>query len=665
MLSCYVVCFSACSSNEFKCLRDGTCIDLVRQCDGYPDCSDGSDEANCRCPPDQWRCLNGQCIPNSYRCDGRLDCVDGSDETVECRIPTTPLTPPVTPSTRCQEDEFECQNLNCITRAYLCDGIPDCSDGSDEQNCPPPITPVQCTSTQFSCSTGECVGLDKRCNGDTDCLDGSDESGCPPVDRQCTQNEFRCTDGACIDKEWRCDNVPDCSDASDEIGCGCKASEFQCGDGSCIPEYERCDGTFDCSDQSDERSNCCGINDFQCNNGDCIPSSQRCNGYPECLDQSDEYNCTFGPCTANEFLCGSAECISTFARCDGRVDCFDGSDELDCPPEPVGPVVRPQPTECAYYQFRCGNGLCIDDYQRCDGQNDCQDGSDERDCTFGCQTYEFECRGGQCISQSARCDGRRDCLDGSDEVDCTPDIYTTTTTTSTTTARPPPTSMSKMLFHNIADYFICRDGSYIDSYRRCDGRIDCTDGSDEDERCAEQTDYLDLRTYPDGQTIQQSKSSYFGTNPYTHTATPPSPYLLPSSEVPMLLSVSPFRFPFTFFWAVVLVVFKPTGSDHLEFQASYKSRFNHLVRAPNLIRLSRSDPLVKAPSLFCQTRSDNLQTKLGKVGVGGCHKRNWCRITSSCCQAPGQTIIAHRVDDPSRVMVCDCGSPLSPRSSEE
>lgn len=35
-----------CRSTEFRC-SDGTCIDIRRKCDGYPDCRDRADEANC------------------------------------------------------------------------------------------------------------------------------------------------------------------------------------------------------------------------------------------------------------------------------------------------------------------------------------------------------------------------------------------------------------------------------------------------------------------------------------------------------------------------------------------------------------------------------------------------------------------------------------------
>jgi hypothetical protein len=52
------------------------------KCDGDTDCSDGSDEANCNesCPDNQFTCQNKQCISQSWRCDGDDDCGDNSDE---------------------------------------------------------------------------------------------------------------------------------------------------------------------------------------------------------------------------------------------------------------------------------------------------------------------------------------------------------------------------------------------------------------------------------------------------------------------------------------------------------------------------------------------------------------------------------------------------------
>ncbi|XP_069938272.1 basement membrane-specific heparan sulfate proteoglycan core protein isoform X44 [Cherax quadricarinatus] len=555
-----------CRPDEFRCVVDGSCINQQKRCDHQIDCSDNSDEQGCPCLPDEWRCLDGQCILSSYHCDGRSDCFDYSDE-VNC-MPT-----PQTPVSSCLSNQFECRNGKCIPRTYLCDGVPDCEDGYDESDSQCASSPTQCSSNQFACNNGECVDIVQRCDSKFDCVDNSDEIGCPAgsAGGTCTENEFRCLDGACIEKTWQCDSVPDCGDASDETNCSCRANEFRCGNGLCIPESQRCDGKYDCRDGSDERLLCdCRQDEFQCGNGACIPSSQRCNGYAECDDNSDEQNCNCGSvqwqcetgecifrtevcngvrecsdgsderdcpdsskpcydgqfrcstgecidhsrlcdgyddceegqdedfcpsistssttstliyipetsarCTSNEFLCLSGECISSRAVCDRRRDCFDGSDESveNCGDSMV--------QNCSSFEFTCTDGSCYTVNQRCDGVEDCADGSDEN-CprNTSCQLYEFQCLDGQCISLNAKCDGVADCREGSDETDCPMDA-------------------------TLTNAFQCYNGQYIDNSRRCDGRSDCSDGSDED-RC--ETDSLSLKTYPDDQSIQQSREVVF------------------------------------------------------------------------------------------------------------------------------------------------------------
>uniref|UniRef100_A0A671K5R1 Basement membrane-specific heparan sulfate proteoglycan core protein-like n=1 Tax=Sinocyclocheilus anshuiensis TaxID=1608454 RepID=A0A671K5R1_9TELE len=144
---------------------------------------------------------------------------------MNCRVPVRP-TPPTPPKTRpppgpgpCRADQAACQNGQCISRDYVCDGETDCTDGSDEFNCG---TPSPCEPNEFKCQNGRCALKLWRCDGDNDCQDNSDEMNCPtkrPGDT-CAPEQFVClSDRTCIPASYQCDEEPDCADRSDEYGC--------------------------------------------------------------------------------------------------------------------------------------------------------------------------------------------------------------------------------------------------------------------------------------------------------------------------------------------------------------------------------------------------------------------------------------------------------------
>ena len=52
-----------------------------------------------------------------------------------CTAPNTSFVHHLATSKRCQPNEFQCKNGQCIEANKKCDERFDCSDGSDEQDC--------------------------------------------------------------------------------------------------------------------------------------------------------------------------------------------------------------------------------------------------------------------------------------------------------------------------------------------------------------------------------------------------------------------------------------------------------------------------------------------------------------------------------------------------
>uniref|UniRef100_A0A8C0Z777 LDL receptor related protein 2 n=1 Tax=Canis lupus familiaris TaxID=9615 RepID=A0A8C0Z777_CANLF len=277
----------------------------------------------------------------------------------------------------CGSEDFRCEDGQCISASWRCDGTRDCLDDTDEIGCPPP----SCKVNQFLChGEGQCIPNSWECDGERDCEDGSDEhQHCPG--RTCSSQQITCSDGECIPNEYRCDRVRDCSDGTDEKDCHYPTCEqLTCANGACYNSSQKCDGKVDCRDFSDE-NNCtkvCSHHEFQCDSGVCIPRAYVCDHYLDCEDGSDELSCTYETCRGNQFTCASGYCISQNMVCDGENDCQDNGDENGC--ESSTHRIH----ECYPGEWACPeSGKCIPIANVCDGTLDCPEGEDENNSTKG------------------------------------------------------------------------------------------------------------------------------------------------------------------------------------------------------------------------------------------------------------------------------------------
>ncbi|KAF0300268.1 Prolow-density lipoprotein receptor-related protein 1 [Amphibalanus amphitrite] len=414
----------ACTGDQFRCLKNGRCIDKQFVCDGRNDCEDASDEdhvngpcQNSTCPEESVRCgpaasSSGgpglQCVSSAWVCDGFADCADASDESAERCANVT-----------CGPDRFKClESGRCIPNSWVCDMTSDCGHG-DRSDEPPTCKYRNCTANEFRCANRRCRLWSLVCNGHDDCGDGSDEQNCgdicrpqvevtplsawcraavapsvyvqltPPFSLPPPGNAavglVPCGGGAiCVQRTAVCDGQADCPDGSDEADCltTCAPGEHQCSDGSeCVPGQYRCDGQRDCGDGSDE-ADCplpvvaCPEPDFHCDNGTrCLPLEKVCDRRPDCESGDDE-----------GFLCDLGAPPSQCPDC-----------EYQCVATPSGPAcVCPRGQRLANDGRSCTDGHPCEDWGTCSQL--CFQLRHRHKC--GCQEgYRLDRDGFSCVSE--------------------------------------------------------------------------------------------------------------------------------------------------------------------------------------------------------------------------------------------------------------------------
>lgn len=92
-----------------------------------------------------------------------------------CNFLKVCMWPEVQPNACFQTDQFQCAHgKKCIDKDQVCDGVPQCQDRSDEQQCRK--HPEDCA--HHCDEKSHCLPANFICDGEKDCLDGTDEANC-------------------------------------------------------------------------------------------------------------------------------------------------------------------------------------------------------------------------------------------------------------------------------------------------------------------------------------------------------------------------------------------------------------------------------------------------------------------------------------------------------
>ncbi|KAE8592316.1 hypothetical protein XENTR_v10018725 [Xenopus tropicalis] len=212
----------------------------------------------------------------------------------------------------CSWDEFLCDERRCILLPALCDGLADCADRRDEENC--------------NQTNKDCGGLLNSMQGS---LQSPNHPGFYPGKIICRWL-LSVQDGLIIKLQFHNFSL------ESDLRCRFDYVEIHDSAGLGTPSLM---GRF-CGSQVPPTLTSSGAQMTVLFVADEVTSGLGFSATYEAI------NITENECNPKELRCGSGECLSLQWACDGWLDCPDGRDELGCPETPdIKPEVPCQPVQ--------------------------------------------------------------------------------------------------------------------------------------------------------------------------------------------------------------------------------------------------------------------------------------------------------------------------------
>ena len=245
---------------------------------------------------------------------------------------------------------YTCEDGSVIADIQVCNGVGDCSNAGDEQNCSlcswtdPLLPDCKCNiKFYYQCESGGCVHYDQMCDSMVDCPGGDDETFCY------NKNRFPYFDNILISKSF----ITDLCDppSGDMLMCRTK---LQCYSSSAICHYDHSGGEMaHCEDGSHIGSgSLCQFvecrQQYKCQMSYCIPSRKVCDGVIDCPAGDDEAICTAFRCPGHMPCYGVTYCVPPHEVCDGISHCPQQDDEKYC-------QICPQNCNCKGSAIYCYN----------------------------------------------------------------------------------------------------------------------------------------------------------------------------------------------------------------------------------------------------------------------------------------------------------------------